>query len=179
MYDTRFKGSFKAIPIYVYKPRSIRKRTLGSISCITTTSRSLRPIPSQTEYLWSNSRTQTRHETIAPHWSSSYPEYLSPDQDQGEQRRVVWSRLHDHRANLANRLARTRDRYLEARRALNPRTTQAESSHDPLYRDKMDFKKKNSKCNYRGSSSRYVEIKLKGSSGILGEKQYEYNEGWS
>ena len=47
MYDTRFKGSFKAVPIYVYKPRSIRKRTLGSISCNTTTSRSLRLIPSQ------------------------------------------------------------------------------------------------------------------------------------
>ena len=91
--------------------------------------------PLSTECLWSNSRTQTHHKTIAPHWSSSYPEYLSPNQDQGEQRRVVWSRLHDHRANLANRLARTRDRYLEARRALNPRTTQVESSHDPLYRD--------------------------------------------
>ena len=90
-----------------------------------------------TECLWSNSRTQTHRETIAPHWSSSYPEYLSPDQDQGEQRKIVWSRLHDHRANLANRLARTRDRYLEARRALNPRTTQVESSHDPLYRDNL------------------------------------------
>ena len=77
--------------------------------------------------------------TIAPHWSSSYPGYLSPDQDEGEQRRIVWSRLHDHRANLANRLARTRDRYLEARRALNPRTTQVESSHDPLYRDNRFF----------------------------------------
>ena len=88
-----------------------------------------------TECLWSNSRTQTHHKAIAPHWSSSYPEYLSPDQDQREQGRVVWSRLHNHRANLANRLTRTRDRYLEARRALNPRTTQAESSHDPLYRD--------------------------------------------
>ena len=31
-----------------------------------------------------------------------------------------------------------------------------------------------SKCNYRGSSSKYVDIKSKGSSGILGEKQYEY-----
>ena len=44
MYDTRFKGSFKVIPMFVYKPRSIRKRTLGLISCKTTTSRSLRPI---------------------------------------------------------------------------------------------------------------------------------------
>ena len=47
MYNTRFKGSFKAVPICVYKPRSIRKRTLGSISCNTTTYRPLRPIPSQ------------------------------------------------------------------------------------------------------------------------------------
>ena len=94
--------------------------------------------PLSTECLWSSSRTQTRHKAIAPHWSSSYPEYLSPDQDQGEQRRIVWSRLHDHRTNLANRLARTRDRYLEAHRALNPRTTQVESSHDPLYRDNAD-----------------------------------------
>ena len=47
MYDTRFKGSFKAVPICVYKPCSNRKRTLGSISCNTTTSRSLQPIPPQ------------------------------------------------------------------------------------------------------------------------------------
>ena len=114
MYDTRFKGSFKAVPLYVYKPRSIRKRTLGLISCNTTTSRSLRLIPSQLKYPWSISGTQTPHEAIAPHWSSSYPDYLSPEQDEGEQRRIVWSRLHNHRANLANRLARTRERYLEA-----------------------------------------------------------------
>ena len=47
MYDTKFKGSFKDVPIYVYKLRSIRKRTLGSISCNTTTYRSLRLIPYQ------------------------------------------------------------------------------------------------------------------------------------
>ena len=136
MYDTRFKRSFKATSTHVYKLRSIRKRTLGSISCNTTTSRSLRPIPSQLKCPWSISGTQTSHRAIAPHWSSSYPDYLSPDQDEGEQRRVVWHRLYNHRTNLANRLARTRERYLEARRALNPRTTQVESSHDPLYRDK-------------------------------------------
>ena len=135
MYDTRFKGSFKAVPIYVYKPRSIRKRTLGSISCNTTTSCSLRLIPSQLKCPWSISGTQTPYKAIAPHWSSSYPNYLSLGQDEEEQRRIVWSRLHNHRANLANRLARTRERYLEARQALNPRTAQVESSHDPLYRD--------------------------------------------
>ena len=47
MYNIGFKGSFKAVPIYVYKPCSFRKRTLGSISCNPTTSRPLRPIPYQ------------------------------------------------------------------------------------------------------------------------------------
>ena len=60
---------------------------------------------------------------------------MSPDQGQEEQRRVVWSRLHNHRANLAKRLTTTRERYLAARRDLNPQMTQVESSHDPLYRD--------------------------------------------
>ena len=135
MYDTEFKGSFKAVPIYVYKPRSIRKRTLGSISCNTTTSRPLRPIPSQLSAFGVTPGLRTRHEAIAPHWSSSYPKYLSLEQDKDEQQRVVWSRLHNHRATLANRLQTTRDKYLAACRELNPRTTQAESSHDPLYRD--------------------------------------------
>ena len=36
---------------------------------------------------------------------------------------------------MAKRLSAKRERYLEAHRALNPRSTQAESSHDPLYRD--------------------------------------------
>ena len=91
--------------------------------------------PLSTECLRSNSGTQTRHKAIAPHWSSSYPEYLSADQDQVEQQRVVWSRLYSHRANLAKRLTSTRERYHAARQALNPGITQVESSHDPLYRD--------------------------------------------
>ena len=136
MYNTRFKGSFKAVPIYVYKPRSIRKRTLGSISCITTTSRPLRPISSQLSTLGVTPGLRLVIKAIAPHWSLSYPDYLSSEQDVEEQRRIVWSRLHEHQANLAGRLATTRERYLAAHRALNPRTTQVESSHDPLYRDK-------------------------------------------
>ena len=60
---------------------------------------------------------------------------MSSVRDQEEQRRVVWSRLRDHRANLAKRLSITRERYLAARRELNPRSTQVKSSHDPLYRD--------------------------------------------
>ena len=73
--------------------------------------------------------------TIAPHWSSSYPEYLSTDQNPTEQRRVVWARLHSHRANLAKRLLSVREQYLAARRELQSGTTQVESSHEPLFRD--------------------------------------------
>ena len=73
--------------------------------------------------------------TIGPHWPSSYPEYLSPFQDKDEQQRVVWARLLSLRPNLAGRLAETKARYLALRQDLNPRTTQVESSHDPLYRD--------------------------------------------
>ena len=40
------RGSLK-LPCKVYKLCSIRKRTLGSISCITTTFRPLRPIPTK------------------------------------------------------------------------------------------------------------------------------------
>ena len=36
---------------------------------------------------------------------------------------------------MAKRLAREKERYLIARRALNPRTTQAESSQEPLSLD--------------------------------------------
>ena len=136
MYDTRFKGSFKAIPIYVYKPRSIRKRTLGSISCIYYNISFTPTDPLNWVPLELLQDSDSSYLAIAPHWSSSYPKYLSPDQDEAEQQRVVWSRLHNHRASLAGRLATTRERYLAARRALNPRTTQVESSHDLLYRDR-------------------------------------------
>ena len=60
---------------------------------------------------------------------------MSPEQGTEEQRRVVWSRLYNHRVNLAKRLSTTKERYLAARRELNPNTTQVESSHNPLYRD--------------------------------------------
>ena len=119
------KGSFKAVPIYVYKLRSIRKQTLGSISCNTTTTCTLRPIPSQLSTFGVIQRLRLIHTTITPHWSSSYPEYLSLHQDQEEQQRIVWSRLRDHRANLAKRLSSTRERYLAARQELNPKSSQA------------------------------------------------------
>ena len=134
MYDTRFKGSFKAIPIYVYKPRSIRRRTLGLISCNTTTSRPLQPIPLNwvlLELLQGSDSSQT----IAPHWSSSYPMYLSPEQDK-EQRSIVWTRLWSHRANLASRLSEQKNHYLALRQELNPSSTQVKSSHEPLFRDR-------------------------------------------
>ena len=136
MYNTRFKGSFKAVPLYVYKPCSIRQQTLGSISRIyynilfTPTD-----LPS-TEYLWSSSRTQTCYKTIAPHWSLSYPEYLSLIQDKQEQQRVVWTRLWGLRSNRAERLSEQKKHYLALHQELNPRTTQVESSHDPLYCDR-------------------------------------------
>ena len=136
MYDTRFKGSFKAVPIYVYKPCSIRKRTLGSISCNTTTSRPLRLIPSQLSAFGVTPGLRLANKAIAPHWSSSYPEYLSSGQNQEEQQRVVWSRLHSHRANLASRLKKQKERYLALRQELNPRMTQVESSHEPLFCDR-------------------------------------------
>ena len=75
------------------------------------------------------------HIAIAPHWSLSYTEYLSPSQDKEEQRRVVWSRLHRHQANLAKWLSKTRDHYFEARQELNPRMSQVKSSHEPLFCD--------------------------------------------
>ena len=73
--------------------------------------------------------------TIGPHWPSSYPEYLSPHQDKDEQQRIVWARLLSQRSNLAKSLKEQKERYQALRRELNPRTTQVESSHDPLYRD--------------------------------------------
>ena len=69
---------------------------------------------------------------MAPHWSSSYPEYLNQNQSPKEQQSVVWSRLHNHRATMAKRLSKEKERYLAARRELNPKTTQVESSHESL-----------------------------------------------
>ena len=135
MYDTRFKGSFKAVPTCVYKPCCNRKRTLGSISCNTTTSRSLRPIPLNWVPLELLQDSDSSSVTIGPHWPSSYPEYLSPYQDKDEQRRVVWARLLSQCSNLASRLSSSTKRYHALRQELNPRMTQVKSSHDPLYRD--------------------------------------------
>ena len=75
-------------------------------------------------------------EAIGPHWPSSYPEYLSPDWDKDKQRRVVWNRLQSQRSNLASQLSEQKECYLTLCQELNPRTTQVESSHEPLFRDK-------------------------------------------
>ena len=112
------------------------KRTLGSISCNPTTYRSLRLIPLNWVPLELLQDSDSILATIAPHWSSSYPEYLNQNQTSEEQRNVVWSRLRDHRTTVAKRLSREKERYLAARRELNPRTTQAESSQEPLSLDK-------------------------------------------
>ena len=74
-------------------------------------------------------------EAIGPHWPTYYPDHLSPDWDKDEQQRVVWARLRSQRSNLASRLSQQNEHYLALRQELNPRMTQAKSSHDPLYRD--------------------------------------------
>ena len=153
MYDTRFKGSFKAVPIYVYKPCSFRKRTLGSISCNTTTSRPLRPILLNWVPLELLQDSDSSSVTIGPHWPSSYPKYLSPHQDKDEQQRVVWARLLSQCSNLARQLSETKARYLALRQELNPRTTQVKSSHDPLYRDMLHL------CDHLSTKSLYKGFK--------------------
>ena len=65
--------------------------------------------------------------TIAPHWSSSYPHYLSPDWDENTQRAVVWNRLQEHH-KLANRsLQKINERYKALRQE---QQTQVESHHE-------------------------------------------------
>ena len=119
----------------IYKPRSIRKRTLGSISCIYYNISFTPTDPVNWVPLELLQDSDSSHITIALHWSSSYPEYLYANQKEAEQWRVVWSRLHSHRASLAKRLSKPKECYLEARHELNPKTTQVESSHEPLFRD--------------------------------------------
>ena len=83
--------------------------------------------------LWSNSRTQTRpRSTIAPHWSSSYPEHLSLSWDESTQQAVVWKRLQDHRKLAQQGLAEVKERY----KALHQeQQTRVESRHEPSSRD--------------------------------------------
>ena len=134
MCDTRFKGSFKAVPIHVYKPCSIRTRTLGLISCNTTTSRSLRLIPLNWVPLELLQDSDSSYLAIAPYWSSSYPEYLSLEQSPEEQQRVVRSRLHNHQASLAGRLSKQKEQYFALCQTFQK--TQVEPIHEPLFHDK-------------------------------------------
>ena len=84
--------------------------------------------------LWSNSRTQTRpFSTIAPHWSSSYPEYLSPSWDEETQQAVVWTRLREHRKLARKGLADVRERYQALRQE---QQTRVESHHKSSSRDR-------------------------------------------
>ena len=85
----------------VYNPCSKGKQTLGSISCITTTFCSLRPIPLNCVPLEYLQDTDSSPETMIPHWNTSYPKYLSPSWDKDTQRVVVWARLQEH-CKLAN-----------------------------------------------------------------------------
>ena len=116
-------------------PVVLGKRTLGLISCNTTTYRSLRPIPFQLSAFGVTPGLGLITKAIAPHWSPSYPNYLSPDQDKEEHQRVVWSRLHSHQAKLASRLSKQKEHYFALHQELNPRMTQVESSHGPLFHD--------------------------------------------
>ena len=72
-------------------------------------------------------------ETIDPHWASSFPEYLSPDWDKGEQRRVVWSRLRGLCALADQKPSKQTERYQTPRQEYQK--TQVESSHELLFRD--------------------------------------------
>ena len=72
--------------------------------------------------------------TIAPHWSSSYPEYFSPDWDKDTQWAVVWTRLQELWHKLANwSLATVNERLLALHQ--EQQLTQAKSSHKLLSGD--------------------------------------------
>ena len=93
--------------------------------------------PHSTVCLWSNSRTQTRpYSTIAPHWSSSYPEYLSPTWDEDTQQAVVWTRLREHRKLARKGLADIREQYKALRQEQQTciESHHESSSHDMLQR---------------------------------------------
>ena len=135
MYDIGFKGSFKAVPTYVYKPHSIRKRTLGLISCITTTFRLLRPIPLNWVPLELLQDSNLSSKAIGPHWASSFPNYLSPDWDKDKQRQVVWRRLWELRTLASRKPSKQTEQYHTL--CQEYQKTQVKSSHDPLYRDKI------------------------------------------
>ena len=82
--------------------------------------------------LWSNSRTQTRpYPTIAPHWSSLYPEYLSPSWDEDTQRAVVWTRLQEHR-KLATQGIRAQYQALRQEQQTRVESRHGSSSRDTL-----------------------------------------------
>ena len=98
--------------------------------------------PHSTVCLWRSSRTQTRpYSTIAPHQSSSYPEYLSPTWDEETQRAVVWTRLQEHCKLASHSLSKINEQYKALRQE---QQTQVEShressSHDTLIQHLLHF----------------------------------------
>ena len=70
--------------------------------------------------------------TIAPHQSSSYPEYLSPTWDKKTQQAVVWTRLHRHCKLARQSLTEIGERYKALRQE---QSTRVESRHKPSSRD--------------------------------------------
>ena len=73
---------------------------------------------------------------IAPHLSSSYPDYLSPVWDEDTQRAVVWHRLREHRKLASHSLHKINERYRALRQE---QQTQVESRHESSSRDIMLF----------------------------------------
>ena len=78
--------------------------------------------------------------TIAPHWSSSYPEYLSPTWDENMQRAVIWMRVQEHHKLANQSLSKQTERYHALHQEFQK--TQAKSSHKLLSRDTRDYHEK-------------------------------------
>ena len=74
---------------------------------------------------------------IAPHLSSSYPDYLSPVWDEDTQRAVVWHRLREHRKLASHSLRKINERYKALRQE---QQTQVESRHESSSRDNIPCK---------------------------------------
>ena len=97
---------------------------------MTTTFHSLWPISIWLCALESLQDTDLSLSTIAPHQSSSYPDYLSLTWDEDTQIAVVWTRLHEHHKLANHSLAKINKHFTALCQEVQQ--TQAESSHEPL-----------------------------------------------
>ena len=112
------------------KPCSKEKRTLGSISCITTTFRSLRPISIQL----CSFGVAPGHRLVPYNYSSSpeliLSQLLVPTWGEDTQRAVVWTRLREHHKLAYRSLAKINEQFLTL--CQEQQLTQVKSSHEPL-----------------------------------------------